>query len=87
MQLRFDDDHSTAVCSTLLDYLLEWTADGEQIIRGTHQYGSHMTDPTSEHYLDQAEAYAEETLRAPGFRTANRASPTRSYTVSSPVPD
>ena len=54
---------------------LSGPADGEQIIRGTHQYGSQMTDPSSEHYLDQAEAFANETLHAPGFRVANRTTP------------
>ncbi len=82
-----DDDYRTVVAGDGLYYLIEWTADGEQIIRGTHQYGSHMTDPASEHYLDQAEAFAQERLRAPGFKASNRATPTRRYTVSSPVSD
>jgi acyl-homoserine-lactone acylase len=86
-QLSDDDDYLTVVAGDGLYYLIEWTADGEQIIRGTHQYGSQMTDPSSEHYLDQAEAFAQETLRAPGFRAANRASPTRRYTVVSTVSD
>jgi hypothetical protein len=86
-QLSDDDDYYTVVAGDGLYYLIEWTADGEQIIRGTHQYGSQMTDPSSQHYLDQAEAFAQETLRAPGFHAANRASPTRRYTVSSPADD
>ena len=86
-QLSDDDDYLTVVAGDGLYYLIEWTADGEQIIRGTHQYGSQMTDHSSEHYLDQAEAFAQETLRAPGFHKANRARPTRRYTVASPVSD
>jgi penicillin amidase/acyl-homoserine-lactone acylase len=82
-QLSDDDDYLTVVAGDGLYYLIEWTADGEQIIRGTHQYGSQMTDPSSEHYLDQAEAFANETLHAPGFRIANRSTPTHRYTVSS----
>ena len=84
-QLSDDDDYLTVVAGDGLYYLIEWTADGEQIIRGTHQYGSQMTDPSSEHYLDQAEAFANETLHATGFRVANRITPTRRYTVSSSV--
>ena len=86
-QLSDDDDYLTVVAGDGLYYLIEWRADGEQIIRGTHQYGSQMTDPSSKHYLDQAEAFAQEILRAPGFAAANRASPTRRYTVSSLVSD
>ena len=44
-QLDDEDDFMTVVAGDGLYYLIEWTAEGEQIIRGTHQYGSQMTDP------------------------------------------
>ena len=60
------DDHLTVVAGDGLYYLIEWTADGRHNIQGTHQYGSHMTDASSPHYLDQAEDFSRETMRSPG---------------------
>ena len=77
-----EDDFMTVVAGDGLYYLIEWTAEGEQIIRGTHQYGSQMTDPSSPHYLDQAEAFAAETMRSPGFHEKNRSERSRLYQVS-----
>jgi len=65
-----------------LYYLIEWTADGEQSVLGTHQYGSQMTNPKSPHYLDQAEAFSMERMRSPGFRAENRTMGSGKYTVS-----
>ena len=81
-QLDDEDDFMTVVAGDGLYYLIEWTAEGEQIIRGTHQYGSQMTDPSSPHYLDQAEAFAAETMRSPGFHVKNRSARSRLYQVS-----
>ena len=60
------DDHLTVVAGDGLYYLIEWTADGRHNIQGTHQYGSHMTDASSPHYLDQAEDFSREMMRSPG---------------------
>ena len=83
-RLDEDDDHLTVVAGDGLYYLIEWTADGAQKILGTHQYGSHMTDPNSPHYLDQAEAFAQEVMHAPGFHKEKRTAVTRQYQVSGP---
>ncbi len=81
-QLNEEDDFMTVVAGDGLYYLIEWTADGKQMIYGTHQYGSQMTDPTSPHYLDQAEAFAAETMRPSGFQLKNRSARSRKYQVS-----
>ena len=78
------DDHLTVVAGDGLYYLIEWTADGRHNIQGTHQYGSHMTDASSPHYLDQAEDFSREIMRSPGFYPENRSSISRRYTVSGP---
>jgi penicillin amidase/acyl-homoserine-lactone acylase len=78
------DDHMTVVAGDGLYYLIEWTAEGAQKILGTHQYGSQMTDPTSPHYLDQAEAFAQEIMHPPGFHDENRTPISRRYKVSGP---
>ena len=82
-RLEDEDDFLTVVAGDGLYYLIEWNAEGEQTIRGTHQYGSHMTDESSPHYLDQAEAFSREVMRAPGFYTENRSATSRRYTVTS----
>jgi penicillin amidase/acyl-homoserine-lactone acylase len=43
-QLEDEDDFLTVVAGDGLYYLIEWNAEGEQTIRGTHQYGSQMID-------------------------------------------
>ena len=78
------DDHLTVVAGDGLYYLIEWTADGRHNIQGTHQYGSHMTDASSPHYLDQAEDFSREMMRSPGFYPENRSTISRRYTVSGP---
>ena len=82
-QLEDEDDFLTVVAGDGLYYLIEWNAEGEQTIRGTHQYGSQMTDESSPHYLDQAEPFSQEIMRAPGFYPENRSATSRRYTVSS----
>jgi hypothetical protein len=42
-----------------------------------------MTDEASPHYLDQAEAFSQEIMRAPGFYPENRSKISRRYTVDS----
>ena len=80
-RLEDDDPYMTVVAGDGLYYLIEWTQDGEQKILGTHQYGSQMTDPSSPHYLDQAEPFANERIRPRGFSPATRSAPSRRYTV------
>ena len=82
-RLEDEDDFLTVVAGDGLYYLIEWNAEGEQTIRGTHQYGSQMTDESSPHYLDQAESFSQEIMRAPGFYPENRSATSRRYTVSS----
>ncbi len=82
-QLEDKDEFLTVVAGDGLYYLIEWNAEGKQMIRGTHQYGSHMTDPSSPHYLDQAEAFSREIMRAPGFYPENRSATSKRYTVTS----
>ena len=82
-QLEDEDDFLTVVAGDGLYYLIEWNAEGEQTIRGTHQYGSQMTDESSPHYLDQAESFSQEIMRAPGFHPENRSATSRRYTVTS----
>ena len=81
-QLDEDDPFVTVVAGDGLYYLIEWTAEGKQTILGTHQYGSQMTDPASPHYLDQAEDFAQEKMRSPGFHKENRSPVSRRYEVS-----
>ena len=81
-QLEEDDPFFTVVAGDGLYYLIEWTAEGKQTILGTHQYGSQMTDPASPHYLDQAEDFAQEVMRSPGFHQDNRSAISRRYEVS-----
>jgi acyl-homoserine-lactone acylase len=59
-RLEEEDAYLTVTAGDGLYYLIEWTRDGEQLVHGTHQYGSQMTDPSSPHYLDQAEAFSLE---------------------------
>ena len=82
-QLEDEDDFLTVVAGDGLYYLIEWNAEGEQTIRGTHQYGSQMIDESSPHYLDQAESFSQEIMRAPGFYPENRSATSKRYTVTS----
>ena len=83
-QLDSSDKFLTATAGDGLYYLIEWIRDGEQKVQGTHQYGSHMTDPASPHYLDQAAAFSGEQLHDPGYVATRRAGPTTAYRVASP---
>ena len=83
-RLEEDDNFLTVVAGDGLYYLIKWDAEGKQTIFGTHQYGSQMTDPTSPHYLDQAEAFSQEIMRSPGFHEENRTTASRQYQVSGP---
>ena len=68
-----DDGFLTNVAGDGLYYLLSWDANGEQKVRGIHQYGAATLDETSPHYADQAQDYVDEVLHDPLFNTANRA--------------
>jgi acyl-homoserine-lactone acylase len=81
-RLGEDDPYLTVVAGDGLYYLIEWSAEGQQTVLGTHQYGSQMTNPASPHYLDQAEAFAMEITRSPGFDPQDRTAGTGRYTVS-----
>ena len=81
-RLDEDDPYLTVVAGDGLYYLIEWSAEGSQTVLGTHQYGSQMTNPESPHYLDQAEAFAMEITRSPGFDPQDRTAGTGRYTVS-----
>ena len=81
-RLEEDDPHFTVTAGDGLYYLIEWKADGTQQVFGTHQYGSHMTDSASPHYLDQAEAFSLEITRLRSLKPPNRAAGAKRYTVS-----
>lgn len=68
-----EDGFLTNVAGDGLYYLLSWDADGEQKIRGIHQYGAATLDKTSPHYADQAQDYVDEVLHDPLFNAAIRA--------------
>jgi acyl-homoserine-lactone acylase len=68
-----DDGFLTNVAGDGLYYLLSWDADGEQKIRGIHQYGAATLDETSPHYADQAQDYVDEVLHDPLFDAQARA--------------
>ena len=81
-RLEEDDPHFTVTAGDGLYYLIEWKADGTQQVFGTHQYGSHMTDSASPHYLDQAETFSLEITRLRSLKPPNRAAGAKRYTVS-----
>lgn len=68
-----DDGYLTNVAGDGLYYLLSWDANGQQKIRGVHQFGSATLDTTSPHYDDQAQDYVDEVLHDPLFDAALRA--------------
>ncbi len=68
-----DDGYHTNVAGDGLYYLVEWDSDGEQKVRGIHQFGSATLDETSPHYADQAVLYVRESLRDPLFEASKRA--------------
>ena len=85
-RLEEDDPHFTVTAGDGLYYLIEWKADGTQQVLGTHQYGSHMTDSTSPHYLDQAEAFSDEIPHRAHFPSLPQAEITKRYEVSHAAP-
>lgn len=67
-----------------LYYLVRWDVNGEQHIRGIHQYGNHFDDPEHPHYHDQAEDFSNEIMHPALFRHKDRAPLVESrYSVSS----
>ena len=53
--------------------MVSWDAEGEQKVRGIHQYGAATLDETSAHYADQAQDYVDEVLHDPLFDAQLRA--------------
>lgn len=68
-----EDGFLTNVAGDGLYYLLSWDANGEQKVRGIHQFGAATLDKTSPHYADQAQDYVDEILHDPLFNAAIRA--------------
>ena len=68
-----EDGFLTNVAGDGLYYLLSWDANGEQKVRGIHQFGAATLDKTSPHYADQAQDYVDEVLHDPLFNAAIRA--------------
>ena len=58
-----EDGTLTAVGGDGLVVFAEWDTQGRQLLRTIHQYGSASTRPTSRHYADQAEMFANHELR------------------------
>ena len=85
-RLEEDDPHFTVTAGDGLYYLIEWKADGTQKVFGTHQYGSHMTDSASPHYLDQAEDFSNEMPHRTHFPSLPQAEITQRYKVSHAAP-
>jgi len=68
-----EDGFLTNVAGDGLYYLLAWDAEGNQKVRGIHQYGSATEDQSSPHYADQAQDYVDEVLHDPLFDAQLRA--------------
>jgi penicillin amidase/acyl-homoserine-lactone acylase len=85
-RIEENDPHFTVTAGDGLYYLIEWKTDGTQQVLGTHQYGSHMTDSTSPHYLDQAEAFSDEIPHRAHFPSLPQAEITKRYEVSHAAP-
>ena len=46
-----------------MTFLIEWTSEGEQIVKGFHQYGAALGREGSDHYDDQAGPFVEKQWR------------------------
>jgi penicillin amidase/acyl-homoserine-lactone acylase len=68
-----EDGYLTNVAGDGLYYMLSWDAEGQQKVRGIHQFGAATLDETSPHYADQAQDYVDEVLRDPLFDNEKRA--------------
>ena len=68
-----EDGYLTNVAGDGLYYMLSWDAEGQQKVRGIHQFGAATLDETSPHYADQAQDYVDEVLRDPLFDDEKRA--------------
>ena len=71
-----EDGFLTNVAGDGLYYLLSWDAEGNQKVRGIHQYGAATLDKSSPHYADQAQDYVDEVLHDPLFDDELRADKT-----------
>jgi penicillin amidase/acyl-homoserine-lactone acylase len=68
-----DDGYLTNVAGDGLYYMLSWDAEGNQKVRGIHQFGAATLDESSPHYADQAQDYVDEVLHDPLFDAEKRA--------------
>lgn len=68
-----DDGFLTNVAGDGLYYLVSWDAQGNQKIRGVHQFGAATLDENSPHFSDQAQDYVDEVLHDPLFDAELRA--------------
>jgi len=68
-----EDGYLTNVAGDGLYYMLSWDAEGQQKVRGIHQFGAATLDETSPHYADQAQDYVDEVLHDPLFDAEKRA--------------
>ena len=68
-----EDGYLTNVAGDGLYYMLSWDANGNQKVRGIHQFGAATLDETSVHYADQAEDYVNEILHDPLYDAQLRA--------------
>jgi penicillin amidase/acyl-homoserine-lactone acylase len=69
-----DNGFLTNVAGDGLYYLVSWDAQGNQKIRGVHQFGAATLDENSPHFSDQAQDYVDEVLHDPLFDAELRAS-------------
>ncbi|MGB2155288.1 MAG: penicillin acylase family protein, partial [Porticoccaceae bacterium] len=68
-----EDGYLTNVAGDGLYYMLSWDAEGQQKVRGIHQFGAATLDENSPHYADQAQDYVDEVLHDPLFDAEKRA--------------
>jgi acyl-homoserine-lactone acylase len=69
-----DNGFLTNVAGDGLYYLVSWDSQGNQKIRGVHQFGAATLDEDSPHFSDQAQDYVDEVLHDPLFDAELRAS-------------
>ena len=68
-----EDGFQTNIAGDGLYYLVSWDSEGQQKIRGVHQFGAATLDESSPHYSDQTADYANEVLHDPLYDPALRA--------------
>ncbi len=68
-----EDGYLTNIAGDGLYYMVSWDAQGQQKVRGVHQYGAATLNQSSVHYDDQAQDYVDEVLHDPLFDAQLRA--------------